>query len=142
MTTATLTASPSTTTTIAFPGGATGTPRALLRLEGAAIAALAVAAYAHLGASWAMFAALFLTPDLAFLAYLAGPRLGALAYNTTHSYVTYALALALALTVAPALLPLAAIGVAHVGFDRALGYGLKYATAFGHTHLGVVGKRA
>jgi Domain of unknown function (DUF4260) len=29
----------------------------------------------------------------------------------------------------------------HVGFDRALGYGLKYAAAFGHTHLGRIGKR-
>jgi hypothetical protein len=40
----------------------------------------------------------------------------------------------------PLLLSLALIWVAHIGFDRLLGYGLKYATAFGHTHLGVVGK--
>jgi hypothetical protein len=145
MTTAALPLASTTTTTTAapaFPGGATGTPRRLLRLEGLAMLVLAVAAYAHLGASWAMFAALFLTPDLAFAGYLAGPRVGAIAYNTTHSYVTYAIVLLAALTVAPTLLPFAAIGAAHVGFDRALGYGLKYATAFTHTHLGVVGKRA
>jgi hypothetical protein len=131
----------STTAAPAFPGGATGAPRTVLRLEGLAMMVVAIAAYAHLGASWPMFAALFLAPDLAFLAYLAGPRVGAIAYNTTHSYLTYALVLALGLTLVPAVLPIAALGAAHVGFDRALGYGLKYATAFGHTHLGVVGKR-
>jgi hypothetical protein len=29
---------------------------------------------------------------------------------------------------------------AHVGFDRALSYGLEHATAFGDTHLGRVGR--
>jgi hypothetical protein len=39
------------------------------------------------------------------------------------------------------LLLLAAVSATHVGVDRALGYGLKYATAFGDTHLGRVGKQ-
>jgi hypothetical protein len=30
---------------------------------------------------------------------------------------------------------LALIWLAHIGLDRALGYGLKYPTAFRHTHL-------
>lgn len=29
---------------------------------------------------------------------------------------------------------------AHIGFDRALGYGLKYASGFGATHLGRIGR--
>jgi hypothetical protein len=29
---------------------------------------------------------------------------------------------------------------AHIGIDRALGYGLKYSTGFGFTHLGRIGK--
>lgn len=33
----------------------------------------------------------------------------------------------------------ALIAVAHIGFDRALGYGLKYSSAFTHTHLGRIG---
>ena len=37
---------------------------------------------------------------------------------------------------------IAAIWVAHVGFDRALGYGLKYADGFGFTHLGLKGRAA
>ncbi|MFO0685884.1 MAG: DUF4260 domain-containing protein [Sandaracinus sp.] len=88
-----------------------------------------------------LFAACFLAPDLAFLGYLAGPRLGAIAYNTTHSTLGYAGLAALGVVLgAPTLLALALIGVAHVGFDRMLGYGLKYGSAFGHTHLGVVGR--
>jgi hypothetical protein len=31
------------------------------------------------------------------------------------------------------------IWVAHIGFDRLLGYGLKYPTGFGNTHLGKLG---
>ena len=38
---------------------------------------------------------------------------------------------------------LALIWAAHIGFDRALGYGLKYPSGFGDTHLGRIGgKRA
>jgi hypothetical protein len=29
----------------------------------------------------------------------------------------------------------------HIGFDRAIGYGLKYFTGFHDTHLGVIGKK-
>ncbi|MDU3890869.1 MAG: DUF4260 family protein [Serratia liquefaciens] len=30
---------------------------------------------------------------------------------------------------------------AHIGFDRALGYGLKYASGFADTHLGGLGRK-
>jgi hypothetical protein len=36
---------------------------------------------------------------------------------------------------------LAMIWLAHVGIDRALGYGLKYGDAFNATHLGRIGPR-
>ncbi|MFN3866237.1 MAG: DUF4260 family protein, partial [Demequina sp.] len=35
---------------------------------------------------------------------------------------------------------LAAAWVFHVGVDRALGYGLKHADSFRHTHLGWIGR--
>jgi hypothetical protein len=38
------------------------------------------------------------------------------------------------------LLQIGLIGLAHIGFDRLGGYGLKYSEAFGLTHLGRVGK--
>jgi hypothetical protein len=41
----------------------------------------------------------------------------------------------------PLVLSVAIIWLAHIGFDRALGYGLKYACGFGFTHLGRIGKQ-
>ena len=132
-----------TSTTAATPAaGAThGVPRILLRLEGAVVLAVALSAYAHLGGRWGWFAALFLVPDLSLLGYLANARVGSVAYNAAHSYVGPALLALVAFAMgAPSLLPGVAIWAAHVGFDRALGYGLKYATAIGDTHLGRVGR--
>jgi hypothetical protein len=123
-------------------GVASGGVRVLLRLEGAAAFAAAAALYAHAGFSWPVFALGFLAPDLAMLGYLAGPRAGAALYNFAH---TYALALALAAAGFFGGLPLLAaaglIQIAHIGFDRALGFGLKYSTAFGDTHLGRLARR-
>ena len=61
--------------------------RAILRIEGAALAFAAIAAYAHMDGTWPLFAVLFLAPDLSFLGYLAGTRVGAVAYNTAHSTI-------------------------------------------------------
>ncbi len=126
------------------PGFVTAPLRSLLRVEGLAVFFASIAAYVHSGAGLWTFLALVLVPDVAFLGYLAGPRVGAAAYNTTHSYVGPALLAGAALVaLLPAsLLPYAAIWTAHIGVDRALGYGLKYPTAFGDTHLGPLSKRA
>lgn len=118
-----------------------GAPRLLLRIEAALVLAVAIALYRHLGGGWGWFAALFLVPDLAMLGYLVNARAGAVLYNAGHSYVGPALLAALGLALgAPALVLGALIWVAHVGFDRMAGYGLKYASRFGDTHLGVLGQ--
>ena len=112
-----------------------------LRLEGLAAAAVTAVLYAHSGASWWLFAALWLTPDVSMLGYLGGPCRGARVYNAVHSYVTpLALALAALLLHAHGLLPFALIWANHIAVDRALGYGLKYGDGFGWTHLGRLGK--
>ncbi|QIB33409.1 DUF4260 domain-containing protein [Ancylobacter pratisalsi] len=122
------------------PGTVAGTPAILLRLEGLAVFAGALVVYAALAPNWWLFAALILAPDLAMLGYLAGPVLGARLYNGVHSYIGPALLAALAYSLAdPHLGAVAAIWVAHIGIDRALGYGLKYPDSFGHTHLGKLG---
>lgn len=121
-------------------GVVSGGVRAVLRSEAVALLVLAGFAYQRLSGDWRLFALLFLTPDLAFLAYVAGPRVGAVAYNLTHSLIGPALLLGLGLALAPALTPFALIWAAHVGFDRCLGYGLKYGSAFGDTHLGRMGR--
>lgn len=122
-------------------------PRLLLRLEGLALLALATTVYAHWAADWGMgwgiYAACFFLPDLAFAGYLAGPRVGAACYNATHSLLGAAACLALGVVGGQGLLLGAGlIWGAHIGFDRMLGYGLKYAQGFGFTHLGVVGQQA
>ena len=119
-------------------GFVSGAPGVILRLEGAAVLAAAALAYAQVGQGWKVFAILFLVPDLSMLGYLFGPRVGAAAYNTAHSYILpAALGASGALLHQPYAIAGALIWIAHVGFDRLLGYGLKYSTAFGHTHLGL-----
>lgn len=118
----------------------TGTPRLLLRLEGMAAVVLSVFLFAQASHSWLLFGVLFFAPDLSFLGYLAGPRVGAASYNALHTYVgPLLLGGALLLTGSTVALPL--IWTAHIGLDRLLGYGMKYPTAFSDTHLGRIGRR-
>lgn len=128
--------------------GAAGGVRSLLRIEGFALFTAGLLLYAHSGASWKLFLALILAPDLSFAFYLFGSRAGAVAYNTMHSTVgAFALALVSqsGLSIArfesaSALFPIALIWFVHIGFDRALGYGLKYASGFWDTHLSAIGR--
>ena len=69
------------------PGMVTGGVRAVLRVEGLAILAFMTFAYAYVAPSWWLYGLLFFVPDVAFAAYLAGPRLGAAAYNALHSLI-------------------------------------------------------
>ncbi len=111
--------------------------RGILHIEGFAVLAAASWLYfVELDASWVAFAVLILAPDLSMVGYLWNTRAGAWLYDLMHNY-----ALALALIVAgiateEAIIEgLGLILAAHVGMDRALGYGLKYTTHFRDTHL-------
>jgi hypothetical protein len=101
----------------------------LLRLEGAAALAAGLFGYLGLSDGWATLALFALAPDLAMVGYFFGPRSGACLYNAAHTYL------------AP-VLPIACVWLAHIGVDRALGYGLKSETSFGLTHLGRTGRAA
>jgi hypothetical protein len=128
-------------TTTAETGAATGGVRTLLRLEGLALFIGMTLLYWVWDGSWWVYALLFLAPDLSFAAYLAGPKPGALVYNAAHSYLApMALLTTGFATASPLVLSLGMIWLAHIGIDRALGYGLKYAEGFGFTHLGRIGK--
>jgi hypothetical protein len=119
-----------------------GSVLTLLRLEGLAVAAVSAVLYARTGASWWLFAVLWLTPDLSMLGYLVNSCWGARSYNTAHTYVVPGvLAMSALLLDARALLPFALIWINHIGVDRLMGYGLKYSDGFGWTHLGRLGKR-
>ncbi len=125
--------------TTSASGAAKGSVRLWLRLEGLSVLAIAAYLYARGGYSWILFAALFLVPDLSFAGYLAGPRIGAAVYNALHSYVG-PVALAVVSFVVGRDPAVALIWAAHIGFDRLMGYGLKYPTGFGDTHLGTIGR--
>ena len=113
----------------------------LLRVEGLAVATVAALFYARTGASWWLFAALWLAPDLSMLGYLSSPCRGARVYNAFHTYILpVTLALCGLVLHSRGVLPYALIWINHIGFDRFLGYGLKYADGFGFTHLGLKGK--
>jgi len=121
-------------------GAVEGMPRILLRLEGLALAAAALYAYTRVGGSWWLFACLILVPDVSLLGYVGGTRLGAIAYNTFHVTLGPLVCAALGFLLPSFdLIQIALIWGAHVGIDRALGFGLKYNAGFGFTHLGRVG---
>lgn len=123
-------------------GAVTGGVRLLLRAEGAALFLGPTLFYALADAPWGLYALLFFVPDLGLLGYLLGPRLGAIIYNALHATIgPLLLALAGVLTVEPLVGAISLIWLAHIGFDRMLGFGLKYAEGFGFTHLGRIGRR-
>lgn len=124
-----------------LPALATGGVRTVLQLEGLAVLVIATAAYLTDGGALWLFAVLFFAPDISFAAYTVNSKVGAAAYNLAHSYLSAALLGGAGwLTGTEWLVHLALILAAHIGFDRTLGYGLKYAAGFSHTHLGPVGK--
>ncbi len=111
-------------------------PGILLRLEGAALLAASLYVYSGTGKGWWWFAALFLWPDLPMLAFLKSPQLGSAMYNLVHNEaLPIAGALAALHYSIPSGIPFCAVWLAHIGWDRAIGYGLKYPTFFKDTHL-------
>jgi hypothetical protein len=111
-------------------------PAALLRAEGVMLFVAATALYWREDGSWVVFALAFFLPDLSMVGYFAGSRTGAAIYNAAHSLVIpITLALAGLASDTSVLTAVALIWLAHIGFDRAIGYGLKYADGFKETHL-------
>ncbi len=91
---------------------------------------------------WWVCIVVFFAPDLGFLGYRAGPKIGAMIYNLLHLYAMGLLLAAMGMFILGNGL-LAIIGLlwlAHVGFDRMLGYGLKEPSGFNDTHLGRIGR--
>jgi hypothetical protein len=111
-------------------------PAILLRIEGLTVFVLSLFFYRELGAPWWRFFVLFLFPDLFMAGYLVSVRAGAQIYNVAHTYIFPLVLAAVAFNQhRPGVLSFTLIWIAHIGFDRALGYGLKYPTFFKDTHL-------
>ncbi|MFP3382390.1 MULTISPECIES: DUF4260 domain-containing protein [Tritonibacter] len=113
------------------------------KAEGAVICAVGIWLYAGAETVLPVWAAVlvFFALDLSFLGYLFGRRFGAVCYNLVHVYAFGAVTLALGhLWHAPLGWELGALWLAHCGFDRMLGYGLKTMQGFEFTHLGRIGR--
>ena len=136
-----MTATTATTLPPPTPGAVTGTPRRWLRVEGLAALVAGAAIYLVAGGPWLLLVPFVLAVDLSMVGYLAGPRTGALVYNLAHNQATGLLVLGAGAVSGISPLVLAgAVLVGHTGMDRLAGYGLKYPTSFGDTHLGRIGR--
>jgi hypothetical protein len=123
------------------PGAVGGVPRWILRVEGLAVLGVSLLLYRQFGGGWGLLALCFLLPDLSILGYLAGPRAGATLYNLAHSYIGPILLWLATRSISSSWAVFAVlIWTAHLGFDRAAGYGLKYSSRFANTHLGTLGR--
>ncbi len=115
-----------------------GMPLRFLRWEGLALFLASLAGFfGGLDQAWWLVPLLLFVPDVAIAGYARSHWTGALAYNLAHSHPAPALLGALALLSDSAVgQGVALVWFAHIGMDRALGYGLKYTTGFHDTHLG------
>jgi len=118
-----------------------GSVRTWLRLEGLAALGAGLVVFGVGGGDWLFLVPLLLLPDISALGYVAGPRVGAMTYNMVHNWAPGFVAFLIGVWLDSAAAMLAAgVLIAHVGMDRALGYGLKLPSAFGDTHLGRIGR--
>ena len=108
----------------------------IIRIEGLIVFLGALYFYHVLNASWLLFAILLLAPDLSMVGYLRDKQTGMLTYNLVHNFALAALLIGIGLFTSNKLLPsLGVILIAHIGADRFLGFGLKYAMDFKDTHI-------
>ncbi|MGR9086561.1 MAG: DUF4260 domain-containing protein [Gammaproteobacteria bacterium] len=116
-------------------------PYVIIKLEGLAVLLLAVAIFWQQSFSWSLFGSTVLLPDLALFGYLVNAKLDARLYNVTHAkLLPSALAVAAIITSNALISALSLIRFAHIGFDRMLGYGLKFPEGIKVTHLGTIAK--
>lgn len=113
------------------------------RVEGAVVFLSSIAIFVYLDGDWSWWLAflVFFAPDMSFAAYFLGSKVGAIGYNVAHVYGLGAALLALGLSMDFIIASLlGALWLAHAGFDRMLGYGLKSPEGFTKTHLGTIGR--
>jgi hypothetical protein len=120
-----------------------GFATAILRSEAVAALVAGVALWIGNDGSLLWLVPALLLPDASMVGYAVNPRVGAVTYNAVHNWTVAVALLALGWWLGiDAMLLGGAILLAHVGMDRALGYGLKLPTSFQDTHLGRIGRGA
>lgn len=113
----------------------------ILKLEELAMFSLCVYALYLLNQEWWWFLLLVLGPDISMIAYVAGNKIGAFAYNLFHHKGVAAVLFMIGLLANISVLEVTGIVLfGHSSMDRMLGYGLKLNNGFKYTHLGIIGK--
>ncbi|SCY40256.1 protein of unknown function [Nonlabens sp. Hel1_33_55] len=108
----------------------------LVRSEGIAYLGTGFILYAVFFDNWWLFAGLFLYPDIGMLGYTINTKIGAITYNIFHHNLTVMVLLIGGFVMEQeTVMMLGVVMLAHIGFDRILGFGLKYPDAFKNTHL-------
>ena len=114
---------------------------AILRGEALAAFVAGIAIWVANDGSPLWLAAFLLVPDISMIGYLANDRIGSLTYNAVHNFILAGALLGIGWWLGWRFgLMAGALLLAHVGMDRALGYGLKLPTGFHDTHLGRIGR--
>ena len=114
----------------------------IIRLEELIKLAAAIYFSWEIGFSPLVFILFLLVPDVSMIGYIVNSRWGAYLYNLMHHQ-----AVGIALIVGGYIMKenqvifTGLILVGHGSLDRTLGFGLKYADDFKHTHLGWIGKK-
>lgn len=112
------------------------------RVEGLVILVAATISYFLLDYGWWWYVIFLLSFDLSMIGYTLNRNIGAHFYNAVHSFILPVIATAIGvLADNHFLIGLGLIWIAHIGLDRASGYGLKESTGFRYTHLGKIGKK-
>ncbi len=117
--------------------------KTIVQLEEIAMFGLGIFLFSLLPYPWWLFIALFLTPDIGMVGYIANEKIGAIIYNIFHHKGLAILIYLIGIYLSNPILQL--IGVilfSHSAFDRILGYGLKLEKGFTFTHLGQIGKKS
>lgn len=114
----------------------------VIALEEGAMLALSIAALYYLGVPWWCYALMALGPDISFLGYAAGNKVGAITYNIFHHKAVAVILILLGFWQEWDEITIAGIIMfGHSSMDRMMGYGLKHFEGFRYTHLGQIGKR-
>ena len=112
------------------------------RAEGLALLGYFAFKFTTLGVAWWWLPLLLFSFDISIIGYLFGNKVGAFVYNLGHTSIL-AVGLLLLGYFYPAVKAYDMVGflwLAHIGMDRAFGFGLKTYSGFRHTHLGMIGK--
>ena len=116
--------------------------KSILKLEELAMWIVCLYALYLLDAAWWLYLVMLIGPDISFLGYIAGNKIGAVIYNLFHHKgiaVLFFLAGLIFHNEVAEIIGIVLFG--HSSQDRLFGYGLKYFGGFQFTHLGKIGKQ-